>query len=54
MNTEELEAADPLHLSVVDVDGGVLYSALSPEVHYHLLSFADVQSEVIFLTPAGQ
>ncbi len=27
---------------------------LLPKVHYHLLCFANIQEEVVVLTPAGQ
>ncbi len=39
---EELDAADPLHWSPVDNDGGVL-TGPPPEIHHHLLGLTDVQ-----------
>ena len=48
MDTEELEALDPLHYSPVDVDGRVL-APLFPVVHNQLLCLADVEGEVAVL-----
>ncbi len=45
---EELDAADPLHWSPIDVDGGVLTGPL-PEIHH--LGLTDVQREVVVVTP---
>nr|AAX30470.1 SJCHGC03833 protein [Schistosoma japonicum] len=43
----------PLHYCSIDVDRGV-FPLLFPEVHNHLLSFVDVECEVIFLTPHSE
>ncbi len=48
--TEELEAADPLHWSPVDGDGGVL-SGPPPEIHHQLFGLTDVQREVVVVAP---
>ena len=40
---KELEAANPLYRHPVDGDGGVSYSLSLPEVHNHLLGFAEVE-----------
>ena len=50
---KELEALQNLHSGPVDVDRGVL-PLLFPQVHNHLLSFVDVECEVIFLTPHSE
>lgn len=50
MDTEELEAADPVHWCPVDADGA-LFSILSLEVHHNLLGLADVEGEVMLLAP---
>ena len=53
MDTEELEALDPLHYSPVDVNRGVL-GPLFPVVHDHNLCLADVEGEVVVLAPHCQ
>ena len=53
MYTEELKTFHLLHCCPVDVESGVL-PLLFPEVHGHLLSFADIETEVIFLTPHSE
>ncbi len=50
---EELDAADPLHWSPVDGDGGVL-TGPPPEIHHQLLGLTDVQREVVVATPVSQ
>ena len=54
LNTEELEAADPLYCCPVDGDGGVSYSLSLPVVHNQLLGFAEVLMEVGVLAPRCQ
>ena len=51
VDTEEPEAADSLHRSPIDGDGGV---SLLPVVHNQLLCFADVEMEVVILAPRYQ
>ncbi len=53
VNTEELEAADPLHWSPVDGDGGV-HTGPPPEIHHQLLGLTDVQREVVVVAPVSQ
>ena len=53
MDTEELEALDPVHYSPVEVNGGVLGS-LFPVVHDQLFCLADVEGEVVVLAPHCQ
>ena len=53
METEELEALDPLHYSPVDENGGV-FGPLFPVVHDQLLGLADVEEEVAVLVPHYQ
>ena len=53
MDTEELEALNPLHYSPTDVNGGLL-GPLFPEVHNQLLCLADVEGEVVVLAPHCQ
>ena len=48
MDTEELDALNPLQYSLVDVNWGVL-GPLFPIVHDQLLCLADVEGEVVFL-----
>ena len=50
MDTEELKTADPLCCSPVDVDQG-LFPPLLPEVNNQLLCFAEVEEEVVVMTP---
>src|SRR4029434_10570387 len=50
----EPEAADHFHCRTVDMQGCVLLHLPPPKVHNHLLSLADVKSEVIILTPCCQ
>ncbi len=54
VDTKVLEAVHPLHRGPVDDKGGVVPPLLLPKVHNQLLSLADVQGEVVVLTPAGQ
>ena len=42
VNPEEPEAADSLHRSPVDGEGGVFYTMSLPVVHEQLIRFADV------------
>ncbi len=42
VNPEDPEAADSLHCSSIDGEGGVAFSLLLPVVHNQLLCFADV------------
>ena len=53
MDTEELEALDPLHFSPVDVDevdvDEVVLSPPFPVIHDQLLCLADVEGEVVVL-----
>ena len=51
VDPKELEAADPLYCCPIDGDGGVSYSLLLPVVHNQLLSFAEVEMEVVVLAP---
>ncbi len=53
VNAEELKAVYPLHRCLVDGDGCV-FSALSPEIHHHLLGLVHVEWEVVILTPFSQ
>ena len=50
VDTEVLEALDPLHYSPVDMDGGVLGPAF-PVVHDHSICLAHVEEEVDVLAP---
>ena len=50
---KELEALDPLHHSLIDVNGGVIGHPF-PVVHNQLLCFADVEGEVVVLAPHCQ
>ena len=52
VDTEEPEAADSLHRSPIDGDGGVSLSLLLPVIHNQLL--ADVEMEVVILAPRCQ
>jgi len=54
VDTEEPEAADSLHSSPIDGDGGVSLSLLLPVIHDQLLGFADVEIEVVILVPRYQ
>ena len=55
VHAEEPEAADPLNLSIADVDGGGgSTSLMSSVIHDHLLHFADIEREVVCLAPASQ
>ena len=54
VDTEEPEAADSLHRSPIDGDGGVSLSLLLPVIHNQLLGFADVEMEVVILAPRCQ
>ena len=49
VDPEEPEAAQTLHSSPVDGEGGVFYSLSLPVVHDWLLRFADVEMEVVVL-----
>ena len=51
VDPEEPEAADTLHRSPVDGEGGVFYSLSLPVVHDQHLYFADVEKQVVVLTP---
>lgn len=54
INPEEAEAADFLHCSPINGDGGMSFSLLLPVVHNQLLCFADVENEVVVLAPRCQ
>ena len=54
VDTEETEAADSLHRSPIDGDGGVSLSLLLPVIHNQILCFADVEMEVVILAPICQ
>ena len=54
MDIEEPEAADSLHRSPIDGDGGVSLSLLLPVIHNQLLGFADVEMEVVILASRYQ
>ena len=54
VDPEEPEAADSLHSSPVDGEGGVFYSLSLPVVHDQLLRFADIEMEVVVLAPRCQ
>lgn len=51
VNTEELEAADSLHRSSIEVDEAMSYSLLFLVVHNQLIGFAGVEMEVV--VPSG-
>ena len=51
---KEPEAADSLHRGPVDGDGDVSVSLSLPVVYNQLLSFADVEMEVVVLAPRCQ
>ena len=53
LDTDQLEALDPLHYIPVDVDGGVL-TPLFHVVHDQLLGLTDVEGEVVVLAPHCQ
>jgi hypothetical protein len=53
VDTDELEALDPLHYSPIDVNGGVLGPPF-PVVHNQLLFLAEVEGEVVALAPHYQ
>ena len=53
MDTEELEALNPLHYSPIDVDGGVIAPPFHLD-HDQLLCLADVKGEVVVLAPDCQ
>jgi hypothetical protein len=50
VNTEELEALDPIHYSPFNVNGGVL-AAPFLVVHDQLLCLADIEGEVVVSAP---
>ena len=54
VDPEEPEAADSLHRSPVDGEGGVFYSLSLPVVHNQHLPFADVEMEVVVLAQRCQ
>src|SRR4029434_7977872 len=54
IHPQEPEAAELFHFRSVNVYGCMLHLLPPPQVHNHLLSFADVESEVIILTPCCQ
>ena len=54
LNPKEPEAADSLHRSPVDGEGGEFYSLSLPLVHDQLLCFADVEIEIVVLAPRCQ
>ena len=54
VDPKEPEAADSLHRSPVDGEGGVFYSLSLPVVHDQLLCFADVEKQVVVLAPRCQ
>ena len=54
VDPEEPEAADSLHRSPIDGDGGVSLSLLLPVVHNQLLGFADIEMKVVILAPRCQ
>ncbi|CAB1438860.1 unnamed protein product [Pleuronectes platessa] len=54
VDPEETEAADSLHRSPVDGEGGMFYSLSLPVVHDQLLCFADIEMEVVVLTQRCQ
>src|SRR4029434_6283207 len=51
VHTEEFEVGDSLHCSSLNVYGVVTPPLSLPEIHNHILSLADVEREVIILTP---
>ena len=51
VDPEEPEAADSLHRSAIDGDGGVSLSLLLPVIYNQPLGFADVEMEVVILAP---
>ena len=53
MHPQEFGAAHSLHCSTIDGQWWVL-SVASPEVNNNLLSFADIQQEVVVAAPCGQ
>ncbi len=54
VNPEEPEAADSLHHSPIDGEGGMFFSLSLPVVHDQLLCFADIEMEVVVLAPRCQ
>ncbi len=50
---QELESGDPLHFHPISEKWGRI-CFVPPEVQQHLLCFASVQSQVVFLAPFGQ
>ncbi len=54
VDTKVFEVVHPLHRGPVHVNWGVVPPLLLPNVHYQLLSLADIQKEVAVLTPASQ
>lgn len=50
---KEPEATDPLHSISSDIDAG-MSSIRPPKIQYQLLSFADIEREVVLLTPLCQ
>ena len=53
METNELEALNLLHYSLVHENGGVLGPPF-PVVHNHLICLDDVEGYVVILAPPGQ
>ena len=53
MDTEKLEALNPLLYSPVNVNGG-MYGLPFPVVHYQLLCLADIEGQVVVLAPHCQ
>jgi hypothetical protein len=53
VDTEELEALNPLHYSPIDVDGGVIAPPFNLD-HDQLLCLADVKGKVVVLPPDCQ
>ncbi len=52
VDTKVFEAVHLLQQGPVDLKGSIVPSLLLPKVHHQLLSLADVQKEVVVLTPA--
>lgn len=53
MHAKEFKRDDPLHCVTVDGNGG-MYSFLSSEVYYQLLSLGNTEGEIVFLASLCQ
>lgn len=54
MDTQELEAGDPLYFSPVDVNGRLDSCLCFPEVNNEFFAFGGVEHKVVICAPCSQ